>query len=257
MKRFWLKGFVILTFVVLGASSLSAQPKSDYLYLTTFDQRPLHFGFSLGFNWFDANIQTHSPSVGRPSYVMDVGRLNSGFTVGIIANWRLGDWFDLRFLPGISLGSREISYRNTTYSILSEHSNWDLFHISPRENQKIHGVNDSTLTIETTYLDFPLLIKYKAMRIRNLRPYIVTGPALRYDISKSDKEQLGLKPLDVYWEVGVGLDNYLKYFKLAPELKMSFGLKNILGSPKKDNSDLHNSIKRFSSNIVTLCFHFE
>ncbi len=246
-----------MIFILQGASSLYAQPKSDYLYLTTFDQRPLHFGFSLGFNWFDANIQTYKPVKGRTSYVADVATLNPGFTVGIIANWRLGDWFDLRFTPGISLGSREVSYSNTTYSIPTEHYNWDLFRVSPRDSRMGSGVNDSTLTIETTYIDFPLLIKYKAMRIRNLRPYIITGPALRYDISKSDKEQLGLKPLDVYWEVGVGLDNYLKYFKLAPELKMSFGLKNILGSPKKNNSDLHNSIKRFSSNIVTLCFHFE
>ncbi|MDP4185201.1 MAG: porin family protein [Bacteroidota bacterium] len=229
MMRPFLKGFLFLAFLFCGAAAY-CQPRS-FLNLSTFDQRPVHFGFLLGVNTLDFDIKSFDND-----YRSDVTTLKYGLTVGIISNLRLGDYFDLRFMPGMSFGDRNVKFvlaPDTTYA-----------------------------SVKSTYIDLPLLLKYKAMRIKNVRPYIVTGPAYRYDISKSAKDDLlRLQRGEWFWEVGVGLDNYLQYFKFAPELKMSFGLGNVLGTPPPEDSGTssvyHKSIRKLSSNIVTLSFHFE
>ena len=55
-------------------------------------------------------------------------------------------------------------------------------------------------------------------------------------------------------EVGFGLDFYLEYFKFSPQLKLSYGLINLL---KSEDSVYSNSINRLSTNGWMLSFTFE
>ena len=63
-------------------------------------------------------------------------------------------------------------------------------------------------------------------------------------------------------EVGMGLDLYYPFFKMIPELKFCFGLKNLL---EKNRSDLQdpsllkytNSINEVRSRMITLTLYFE
>lgn len=258
MKRF-------LFIILLSATALVSEAQMwGVPNLTTFDDRRIHFGFTLGVNVFDLGINHYytldeNPlfdpvalelinikylveidSVGRQVRA-DIASLTPGFTVGIVTNLRLTENLDLRFLPGLSFGNRKLIY-----------------------NVPLHDsnslVNSQSYSLRATYLDFPFLVKYKSKRIVNQRPYMIGGLAMRYDISKSDNEELlRLKKVGFYAEAGMGWDVYFQFFRLSTELKYSFGLNNSLtdppGFPQPTYFNL--AFKRLSSNMFTLSFHFE
>jgi hypothetical protein len=253
----------ILIFLSAGFSS-SAQ-RLLLQNLTTFDDKRVHFGFTLGLNAFDFALSHYDVMGDNPNYSgyigetvtdadgntttikttskvrADVNTLIPGFTVGIVSSLRLSESFDLRFQPGLSFGERKLTY-----------------------NIPVNDINNSEKTnsysIKSTYLDFPLLIKYKSRRVNNQRPYIIGGYSWRVDVSKTGQEDLvRLKPFGTYIEAGVGWDSYLQFFKFSTEVKFSFGLNNILNSAPKD-SQLQvytDALRRITSNIFTLSFHFE
>lgn len=253
MKKLILSIFLILVFVGAFAQ------RQKVNYLTTFDDKTLHFGFTLGINTLDFAVTNYNPignnaafepqywqldkqQITAGSYVRsDVAELVPGFTVGIISSLRLSRDFNLRFLPGLSFGERKLTYNIDV---------WDIYSDQP----------SSYYSIKSTFLDFPLLLKYKARRINNNRPFIIFGTALRQDISRSAQEDLiGLKKSGFYAEVGGGWDHYFAFFRFSVEAKLSFGLNNVLGPPPEGTQRQYysQSIKSLRSNIFTLSFHFE
>ncbi len=253
MKKFFL--YILMLFFV---GQTFAQ-KQKVNFLTTFDDKTIHFGFTLGINMLDFSVVNYNPIGENPNFVSqnwlldtkqivdtstvrsDVASLIPGFTVGIVTDLRLSRDLSLRFLPGMSFGERRLTY-----------------------NIPVNDVNDFASTqyysIKSTFLDFPLLIKYKARRINNDRPYIVFGTAYRQDISKTAKEDLvKLKSGGFYAEVGGGWDHYFPFFRFSVEAKFSFGLNDQLGNvPSQTQRQYYaQSIKSLRSNIFTLSFHFE
>jgi hypothetical protein len=255
-NRFLVKKFFYILIFLLAGLTATAQ-RLLLKNLTTFDDKRIHFGFSLGINALDFafthyNILADNPRFttetvngvqikGTDKIRADISTLTPGFTVGIVTNLRLTESFDLRFLPGMSFGERKLTY-----------------------NIPIQDINNLTqksyYSIKSTFLDFPLLLKYKSRKMNNQRPYLIAGGAYRIDISKSGQEDLvRTKPLSSYLEAGVGWDSYLQFFRLSTELKFSFGLNNVLDAgPKATQAQVYtNALSRLSSNIFTLSFHFE
>lgn len=252
MKRF----LYILVFLLAGLTS-TAQ-KVLLKNLTTFDDKRLHFGFTLGVNATDFVISYYDHIGDNPQYTTpetvggvpiasntrvraDVAKLTPGFTVGMVTNLRLAESFDLRFLPGMSFGERKLVYNIP----IQDPNNSD---------------NTGYYSVKSTFLDFPLLLKYKSRKMNNQRPYIIGGIAYRIDISKSGQEDLvRLKPLSSYLEAGIGWDSYLQFFRLSTELKFSFGLNDVLDNgPKSTVPQVYSSaFTRVASNVFTLSFHFE
>jgi hypothetical protein len=234
--------------------------KQKVNHMTTFDDKLIHFGFTLGLNTMDLATVHYNPIGENTDFVSkDWGRLDEetivgtdyvradiaevvpGFTVGIVSSLRLTRDLNLRFLPGLSFGERKLYYNIPV---------WDI------DNY----VSQQYYSIKSTYLDFPLLIKYKARRINNNRPYVVFGTAYRQDISRSGKDDLvKLTNGGFYAEVGGGWDHYFTFFRLSVEAKFSFGLNNQLGTTPGPNQRQYYSqaFKSLRSNIFTLCFHFE
>ena len=116
--------------------------------------------------------------------------------------------------------------------------------------------------IKSNYVNVPILIKYSAKRVNNYRPYLVGGFTPSCDVSKRKDTPIVLNRFDLLAEVGVGVDIYLPYFKLIPELRFGLGLLDLL---KKNIPDLHekedlkytNSISNIKSRLVSLVFYFE
>jgi hypothetical protein len=211
----------------------SQAQKQEVNNLTTFDDQRLHFGFTMAYSMLDFKV-VHS----NTGVKTDIAKLSPGFTLGMISNLRLAQDFDLRFLPGMTFGWRQMVYS-----------------FGPVANQ-----NTSPTSI---YFDFPLLLKYKARRMNNNRPYIIGGIAYRYDLVNRSKkinqnEMIKLKPLDSFIEIGMGWDTYLEYFRLSTEFKFSIGLRDIIDvAPSKADPIYTDAIDRLSSQIFTLSFHFE
>lgn len=67
----------------------------------------------------------------------------------------------------------------------------------------------------------------------------------------------------LFFEVGLGCDFYLPYFKLRPELKFMYGLTNSYDSSHiKDIKDKNmlpytTSVNRAQSKMIVLSFYFE
>ena len=100
--------------------------------------------------------------------------------------------------------------------------------------------------------------------MNNWRPYLIAGVNMRVDLSSKkeyddDKDiYLRLKYTDLYYEVGFGIDFFLKYFKFSPELKFSMGTRDMLvHDPPDRNPQYVNAIDRLKSMIWVLNFHFE
>lgn len=249
MKKIW----IAILFVIIGFSAGAQKQKVNFL--TTFDDKLIHFGFTIGLNALDFNVVNYNPIGENPEFVpdkinrigpdniirSDVATIIPGFTVGIISSLRLNKDFNLRFLPGLSFGERQLTFNVPVYDI----NNYEA---------------TQYYSVKSTFLDFPLLIKYKARRINNDRPYVIFGGAYRQDISRTAKEDLiKLKSGGFYAEFGGGWDHYFPFFRFSVEAKFSYGLNNQLGDlPAPVQRQYYaQSIKDLRSKIFTFSFHFE
>jgi len=195
----------------------------------------------LGYNQFDFAIRSDADLSRYDSLMIINTAPMSGFNLGIVTNLRLGKFFDLRFIPGLSFGDRVVRYT-------------------------IHYSDGSDLItkkrVESVYLDLPLLVKFKSSRMHNVRAYVIGGAQYSLDLISAAKKQnnnpheimLKLYPNDVQAQVGVGLDFYCAYFKFTTEFKMSFGLVNLL--VKEDNMYAE-TVQSLRSKMFQISFIFE
>lgn len=244
-----MRRITIIFILLVSASVLFAQEKHPR-NLPAFDYKKLHWGFTVGLNSMDYAIKRNTDATDY-LYADVIGFQPAGFQVNIVSDLRLSDYWNLRFLPGINLGSRDVVYFDPdTWEVTS-------YNISGNEYQK--------MTIGSSYLDFPLLLKYRSERVNNYRPYMIGGISYRLDMSaKSSFDPEGddmilVKNSDFYLEVGFGIDQYLQYFKYSTEIKLAMGLRNILvpESYRDDAFEYVNSIDGIRSFIIMLNFHFE
>ena len=172
-----------------------------------------------------------------------------GFVISIVANMQMGRHFELQFVPSLSFGDRTISYDLETYTTFAGGDTTQRF----TTNKKI----------PSTYISFPLEVKYKAVRYNNFRPYLLAGALYTLDLASQAKKReqknvnekiVKFNQNDVYLEAGVGFDFYNEWFKFGLELKMMYGLGNVL---KYEDNIYTSSIDKVSSKIFQLSFTFE
>jgi hypothetical protein len=111
--------------------------------------------------------------------------------------------------------------------------------------------------IESTMVEFPMLLKYKSERRGNIRMYMVGGvkPAIEASGKKSDSgETLEVTNSNMSLEAGFGFDLYYPLFKFSPELRFSRGIVNVLGNP---NNVYGQPLHRMNTNTITLYFMFQ
>ncbi len=238
---------LLLTILIFYPILVLAQ-KEKVLRDPTHDDAWLHFGFSLGINTMDFNIRHSLMAVDSGIYT-EVSTLRPGFHVHALSNLRLAQNFDLRFTPGIAFGGvREINYKTKNPAI---------------------DPDDNPIKIESNFLEFPLLLKYKSKRLNNFRPYLIGGTNLRVDLaatkktwgrSRKENNLVLVKPFDLYYEIGTGFDFYLEYrLKIAIEFKYSVGMTNVLKTnvPNEPDAVYTKVIDRLNSRMFMVTIHFE
>ena len=259
-----LKYFIISLVFAAGTFYANGQQKRVD-NLTYFDDRPLHFGFYLGLNTMDYRITNYENVIDNPvlagnvdlikkanslndyktSFASEVYTILPGFTVGGVINYRLTRDFDLRFTPGMSLGSRSFKY---------------FIRIDPSVYDQ-SGIDENTyLTTPSAYVDIPVGIRYKGFRHHNARPYIYLGAAYRQDLENKriTESVVHLKKNGGYAEIGLGIDSYLEYFRFTAEFRFSYGFSNLIRHDTEDPIPYYGYIfKELNSNIFTLIIYFE
>lgn len=239
IKRIFFIGLLLLLSYVAGAQRIMRN--SSILNYQRGDRNWIHFGFTLGINYMDYKAILS----GANSFRAETGKLSMGFLVGIVSELRICDDLGLRFLPGLEFATRSLVYTN----------------VPQTEDNKDYSYNESV------YISLPLMLKYKAKRINNFRPYITGGGSYKYDFQKHNKIEPE-KPSyfrtnqgDFFLETGAGCDFYLPYFKLGIEFRFSLGLTDVLvhqhDVKNPGYEDYTDALKKLRARIFTVCFNFE
>ncbi len=196
------------------------------------DEKPLHFGFSLGFNTMDFGVSAGG------GYQADVSSLKPGFSVGIVSDLLLSRYLNLRFTPTLHFSEREISFQNDALPAIS---------------------------ITSVPMSFPVYLKFSSERSGNVRPYLLAGGGVYFDLGRNNDKAILLRTFDPFVEFGVGCDIYFSFFKLAPELKFALGFNNMLtpwderevGSLSTEDKKYSDALTKLTSRLITLTFNFE
>ncbi len=266
--------FAIGIMLVVIPQSLMAQsekPKNLMLY----DNQPYHFGFILGYNQMSYAIKfnegyqliphsaseyPNTDSYASPDatyYVRSITPVpEHGFVVGVVGNLRLGKYFDLRLIPSLSFGSRTLEYQF-----------YREFNDGTADDTPYFGKKKS---IFSTFVEFPLQVKYRSKRLNNIAAYVIAGGNFKIDLASQKKSRVDIydaqgelisvtdnirvKRTDLAAEVGAGFDFYNGHFKFGIEAKMSFGLFNILDS---QNLIYDSSIKSIQNRTFQISLTFE
>lgn len=234
-----ISAFVLLLTVL--AVPVQAQRRTVH-YLANYENEPYHFGFLLAYNQMMYTVKTVenyqsiqlapdswpggpisiSNTQGLFVYNMETAQ-TPGFTVGIIGSKRLGRYFDLRFIPSLSFSERRMRYDVAIMDLNGEVT-----------------MKSFTKSIGTTFVEFPLNIKYRSKRYNNIGAYIMGGINPKIDLASQKENKmtnasgqefinnLVTKRFDVAGELGAGFDIYNQWFKMGIEVKMSFGILDIV-----------------------------
>ena len=186
-----MKRIILFFLITLSLNCLAQSGKDPIINLENFDKQKLYWGYFLGFNTYDFKFAYKEP--GTDVLV----KSTAGFNVGLVGNVRLGEYLDLRFEPGLYFNQRDLTFPG------------------------FEKPNDADREVKSTYIHFPLLLKFSAKRIDNFKPFVVGGLGTALNLSSNanvtDDNSAGVFRMTKwtnFYEIGFGIDFYLEYFKL-------------------------------------------
>jgi hypothetical protein len=207
--------------------------KDPIINLENFQEQRVYYGYFLGFNSFDFKIDYKT--VGADIQV----KKSTGFNVGIVGDLKLHEYFNLRFEPGLYYTKRDLYYPNFT------------------------NKTDYLREVSSTYIHFPLLLKFSSLRTGNVRPYLVGGVSATLNMSSNSKsiddnyeQKFRVKPWTTNYELGFGIDLFSEYFIFSPSIRGVFGLSDELIRDKDPNSPWTSNIQSLQSRAVLINFTF-
>lgn len=225
---------LLLLSITTYSQSKGIFSKNPILNLENFDKQRVHWGYFLGFNIYDFKIDY----LDTPDVDIAVKR-NTGFNVGLVGNLRLHEHIDLRFEPGLYYSQRNLTYSGFIKKL------------------------DAEREVRSTYIDFPLLVKFSSLRTGNIRPYLVGGVSATLNLASNSKslddnyqQRFRVKPWTQNYQIGFGVDLYLEYFKFSPSIRGVFGLNDELIRDNNPNSPWTGNIKSMQSRGVFVNFTF-
>ena len=200
----WSKVIVLVVGGVLVSTAVEAQ---NTRYTRTnnpnYDNRKISYGFLIGIHSSAYQIKYADRFVTQDFDTVHsiVPAYTPGFSLGFIVNYRVTEFLDLRITPKVAFYEHSLTYRYTD------------------ETENEQGV-------ETTMVEFPILLKYKSVRRDNIRMYMVGG--FKPGIEASGKKQienttstLEVNQFNVNLEAGFGFDLYFPLFKFCKQNNFS------------------------------------
>ena len=94
------KYFLISILLFIGFKSFCQKHKKPQ-NLARYDFQKIHFGFTLGINNLNFNLQQNTKITTNDSLKTIHTKGQKGFNLGIVSNLRLGKYTDLRFVPAL------------------------------------------------------------------------------------------------------------------------------------------------------------
>ncbi|MBP1618580.1 MAG: hypothetical protein H6Q14_2407 [Bacteroidetes bacterium] len=203
------------------------------------DQKMYHIGFSVGLCSEDLILKhTGAVTSSGETWFAEIPSYSMGFTVGFIADRYLNEYFNLRVLPTLYFGEKNYVFKEQT------------------------SLNEYSTTIRNNYLSLPVLLKFNAQRINNYRPFVMGGAYVSSELGGVKNQAVRLKNFDYGLQLGIGCNFYLPLFKFCPELRFSFGLRDLIDKERKDLTDTDlqkytDALDSGKSRMISLILNFE
>ena len=233
-----MKKIIILLLVLISSIGFS-QTKGMFSYdplvnLENFDKANVYWGYFLGFNSYGFKIDYKSYQM------VDVQvESTSGFNVGLVGDLRLHEYLNLRFEPGLYYTQRNLMFPYFTRQL------------------------DSYREVKSTYIHFPLLLKFSALRTGNVRPYLEAGVSRTLNMGSNSnsiddnlQQRFRVKSWTSNYELGFGVDLYFEYFKFSPSIRGVFGLEDELIRDNDPNSPWTSNIESMKTRAILINFTF-
>jgi len=244
----------IITGALLLCISFASVAQRGEVYQPFHDEKPFYGGYSIGLNNsylnFNRNIAFTAPATSAVSSINTVNNL--ALNLGLSGTLRLSKHTLLRLNPTILIIGSKNLYTYTKES-------------TPTEKL--------TMNKASAIMNIPLALKvesdrYNAFHFTDImRHYVFIGGKIDYDIIGSEKSVIisnsisgssrspynnKLNGVDYGYEMGLGVSFYLPYATISPEVKFSYGVRNL-----NKGDALLSSIRDITSNFVYFTIHVE
>ncbi len=219
----------------LAGSAQYSKGNNNY---RAFQSKAYYFGLTFGYNRSNFQIAQSKDFILNDSFNILQGIAGSGLNVSMLANMKLGDNFDFRFLPGFSFVNRKF------------------------ETLEVNSTRTQIKDIESVLVQIPFQIRFKSDPFHDMRVYVMGGVKYSYDVATNArirKEQASrlilISPHDFSIEVGGGFQFFFPFFIFSPEIKYSQGFGNILIYNGKQTTT--HLVEKLLSRTFTISLHFE
>ena len=229
MKKYQLlTSFILITYICFSQEEL---PLNNPIY----DNQIYHFGFTIGVSNTKFQIKYGDNFITQNNFDQLLSKHSPGFNVGIIMDLKISQNTNLRLTPSFNFTDQKLYFITNNFQT-----------ILPENNT---GVSN---------FELPLYLKYRSDRINNGRAYILLGGNFIIDMSSteslSQSQEIEFYKTNYSIDIGFGIDIYFAFFKLSPEIKYSYGMKNML---KEQNNDYNNFINSLTTRALLISLTFE
>jgi len=229
---------LMVILLLTGCFSYSQGPiKERIKNLENFDKKRWSWGYYLGMNSYDYKFDYEE--------VQEVDiqtETTLGFNVGLVGDLRINDYINLRLEPGISFVTRNLTFPD------------------PRLVEE----SDRLREVTSTYINVPLLVKFSTKRLNNFKPFVVGGVSWSRNLSSNEDSpddnlagQFRQKSDVFNYELGIGIDLYLFFFKFTPSIRGVFAMTDEIVRDVDPNSPYTGNVSSMQSRGVFLNFTFQ
>ena len=154
-----LRAVCVVLMLCMAMAEVSAQ-KRKVMNRPYIDQRTFHYGFLAGVHLQDIEFVNNGyvDEAGN-NWFADAPNYEPGFSVGVLAEYKLNENFAIRAIPSMHFGSKDVKFTNM-----------------------LNG-DQEFQNLKSTYISLPIDIKFTGERFNNYRPYLVAGVNAMYDLN--------------------------------------------------------------------------
>lgn len=201
-----------------------------------YDVQKFRFGYALMGNTAKMKFTTSEQYLMQDTMMGINSVFFPGFGIGGVVSMRLLEHWDIRSMLNVTFAQRNIQY-------------------------DFKRGESRMLEIESTYMEIPVMLKFKSKRHNNIRLYTVGGITYRHDfVSEIDKDRSETNPVVAFYpntfsyDIGVGMDFYFEFFRFSPEIKIC----NAIGNQMVRDSYIYTqNLQRISPKLVVFSLIFQ
>jgi hypothetical protein len=235
------RGALTLALLVSGLFQANAQSRNNIIHQAEYDAKQVHFGYFMGVAMSNYRIRHNESfnSVANDTIKSITSPIDYGLKMGGLMNFYVNDRFDVKFVPTVAIYSRKLTVNENPDIIPSREQAW---------------------------FEIPVFLKYKSLRRGNTRMNMFVGLRQGFETNAINLARRGrinrvegLRRGDFSVEYGAGMELFRQFFKLAPEVHFSHGLRNMI-----DRADITSTdptplsvLGRLNTHTVTFYLFFE